>query len=112
MKWHIASFYKNPMKYINTTFKALTLSLLTTPSVFGEINTGDFLKFSGIVTTRYEFRETDPLDPSHALTARARVGLTLGEFNGFSAFVEGEGTQGIIEAVSYTHLTLPTILRV
>ncbi|MGC6465035.1 MAG: alginate export family protein [Akkermansiaceae bacterium] len=85
------------MKNINTTLKALSLSLLITPSVFAEINTGDFLKFSGIVTTRYEFRETDPLDPSHALTARARVGLTLGEFNGFSAFVEGEGTQGIIE---------------
>ncbi len=65
-----------------------------------EAQDGDFLtkiKFSGNIRTRYEFRETDPLDPSHALTVRARLGLTIGEFNGFSAFVEGEGTQGIVE---------------
>lgn len=85
------------MRNINTTLKVLTLGLLVAPSATAEINTGDFLKFNGIVTTRYEFRETDPLDPSHALTARARIGMTLGEFNGFSAFIEGEGTQGIIE---------------
>ena len=60
-------------------------------------NPGDFLKITGAITTRYEFRETDPLDASHALTARARIGLNLGDFNGFSAFVEGEGTQGLIE---------------
>jgi len=57
----------------------------------------DFLKISGNIRTRYEFRETDPADPSHALTVRARLGLTIGEFNGFSAFIEGEGTQGIVE---------------
>ncbi len=63
-------------------------------------DTPDFLskvKFSGHITTRYEFRETDPLDASHALTARARIGMTLGEFNGFSAFVEGEGTEAIVD---------------
>ena len=61
---------------------------------------GDFLstlKFSGDLRARYEFRETDPLDASHALTARARIGLTLGRPTGFSAFVEGEGTQAIVE---------------
>ncbi len=63
-------------------------------------DTPDFLskiKFSGHITTRYEFRETDPLDESNALTARARIGLTLGEFNGFSAFIEGEGTEAIVD---------------
>lgn len=62
--------------------------------------TPDFMekiKFSGAITSRYEFRETDPLDPSHALTVRARIGMTLNPFDGFTAFVEGEGTQGIVE---------------
>ncbi len=98
---------KRPMKTI-TSLKLLPVSfLLSQPLLGGEpapalpealtSNVGDFLKFSGIVTTRYEFRETDPLDPSHALTARARVGMLLGAADGFSAFIEGEGTQGIIE---------------
>lgn len=89
-----------------TTLKLLSLSFLLTPSVLaGEpaatvtppSNSGDFLKVTGAITTRYEFRETDPLDPSHALTVRARIGLTLNPFDGFTAFVEGEGTQGIVE---------------
>ncbi len=73
---------------------SLSLASLAFTSV---VHAQDFLKISGHVTTRYEFRETDPLDASHALTARARLGLTIGEFNGFSAFIEGEGTQGIVE---------------
>ena len=91
-----------------------------TPSISDSL-----FQFKGDIRGRYEFRETDPADPSHALTVRARLGL-LFENNGFSAFVEGEGTQGLIEdfrsnpaapvtspyAVSYTHLTLPTILLV
>ncbi|MGJ8632469.1 MAG: alginate export family protein [Luteolibacter sp.] len=47
--------------------------------------------------TRYEFRQQQGFDPSHSLTARARFGIMLGDFNGFSLFAEGEGTQGIIE---------------
>ncbi|WP_200390768.1 alginate export family protein [Roseibacillus ishigakijimensis] len=42
--------------------------------------------------TRYEFRDQSGLDASNALTARARVGLLLGDFGGFSAFAEGEFT--------------------
>ena len=91
-----------------TPLKLLSASVLLSIPLFGgepaplpvdppPSNSGDFLKFSGIITTRYEFRETDPLDPSHALTARARVGMMLGAADGFSAFIEGEGTQGIIE---------------
>lgn len=57
-----------------------------------------FAKISGDIRGRYEFYETDPLDPSHALTVRARLGLLLGDASsGFSAFVEGEGTQALIE---------------
>jgi hypothetical protein len=91
-----------------TPLKLLSLSILLSSSLSaGEpadlpapsppSNSGDFLKFSGIVTSRYEFRESDPLDPSNALTVRARVGMTLNPFDGFTAFVEGEGTQGIVE---------------
>ena len=60
----------------------------------------DFLekiKMNGDIRTRYEFREVDGLDASNALTIRARLGFTLGDFNGFSAFAEAEGTQGLIE---------------
>ena len=67
----------------------------TVPAPAADISS--LIKFSGDIRTRYEFRETDPLDASHALTARARIGLTLGKPTGFSAFVEGEGTQGIVE---------------
>ncbi len=63
-----------------------TLGVTDTPNFLEKI------KFSGDIRTRYEFRETDPLDESNAFTTRARLGLTLGEFNGFSAFVEGEFT--------------------
>ena len=48
------------------------------------------------LNSRYEFREQDGLDPSNALTIRARLGLTLGEFHGFSAFAEGEFTGAAI----------------
>ena len=44
------------------------------------------------LNVRYEFREQHGFDPSNALTARARVGLLLGDFGGFSAFAEGEFT--------------------
>lgn len=57
----------------------------------------DFLRISGDIRARYEFREQDTQDPSHALTVRGRLGLTLGDFNGFSAFIEGEGTQSIVD---------------
>lgn len=46
---------------------------------------------------RYEFREQDGRDESNALTARARLGLLLGENNGFSAFGEIEGTYAALD---------------
>ncbi len=42
------------------------------------------------IRTRYEFREQDGLDASHAWTTRARVGLKTADFSGFSAFAEAE----------------------
>ena len=52
---------------------------------------------SADIRTRYEFRQMQGFDPSHSATVRARVGIMLGDFNGFSLFAEGEATQGIIE---------------
>lgn len=58
-------------------------------------NVGDYLKFSGDIRARFEARETDPADPSTAFTVSTRLGLEIGEFNGFSAFIQGEGTYGL-----------------
>ncbi len=44
------------------------------------------------ITTRYEFRDLQGLDASHALTSRARLGLLVGPFSGLSLFGELEGT--------------------
>lgn len=88
---------------INASIALLSLASLShagPSSTETEIPTSkdpDFLSFSGDVRTRYEFREMDGQDPSHALTARGRLGLTLGDFNGFSAFIEGEATESIID---------------
>jgi hypothetical protein len=49
------------------------------------------------IRTRYEYRDAEPNDPSHALTARARVGLLAGDFNGFSAFGEIEATYALVD---------------
>lgn len=48
------------------------------------------------IRARYEFGDVDRLDPSHALTIRERLGLKTLEWNGFSAFVEGEFTQAAV----------------
>ena len=66
---------------------------LTTPSISDSL-----LQFKGDLRGRYEFYEVDPLEASHALTVRARLGLLFGdESSGFSAYLEGEGTQALIE---------------
>lgn len=61
----------------------------------GEPDAFEWLKVSGDIRTRYEYRDQDGLDASNAVTARGRLGLTLGEFNGFSAFGEIEATQAL-----------------
>ena len=47
--------------------------------------------------TRYEHRDLSGFESSNALTARARIGLTLGSFNGFSATAEVEATAVLID---------------
>ncbi len=49
------------------------------------------------IRARYEFAEIDGKDPSHALTTRERVGLKTTEWNGFSALIEGEFSQALID---------------
>ncbi|HVJ44978.1 MAG TPA: alginate export family protein [Luteolibacter sp.] len=49
------------------------------------------------IRARYEFGDTDGLDPSHAFTIRERVGFKTKSFYGFSALVEGEFSQAIID---------------
>lgn len=48
------------------------------------------------IRARYEFADIEGLDASHALTFRERLGLKTQEWNGFSAFIEGEFTQAAI----------------
>lgn len=61
----------------------------------GEPDAFEWLTPSLDIRTRYEFREQEPLDSANSFTARARVGLTLGTFNGFSAFGELEATAAL-----------------
>ena len=57
----------------------------------------DWLTPSIDIRTRYEYRNQEGLDSSNSVTARARLGLTLGEFNGFSAFGELEATTALVD---------------
>lgn len=52
------------------------------------------------IRARYEIADIDGFDVSHGLTTRERVGLKTQEWNGFSAVVEGEFTQAIIDDYS------------
>ena len=58
----------------------------------GEPDALKWLTLSADIRARYEFREIDGLDAANSATVRARLGLTLGEFHGFSAFGELEST--------------------
>lgn len=49
------------------------------------------------IRLRYEFADVDHFDPSHAMTVRERLGLKTKDWYGFSALVEGEFTQAIID---------------
>lgn len=49
------------------------------------------------IRARYEFADVDGLDPSHAFTTRERVGVKTSAWNGFSALVEGEFTQDLVD---------------
>ncbi len=49
------------------------------------------------IRARYEYGDTDGLDPSHAFTIRERLGFKTAAFHGFSALIEGEFTQAIVD---------------
>jgi hypothetical protein len=49
------------------------------------------------IRARYEYGDVDGFDQSHALTFRERLGLKTIEWNGLSAFIEGEFTQAAID---------------
>ena len=49
------------------------------------------------IRARYEFGDVDTFDPSHAFTVRERVGLKTMAWNGFSAFIEGEFSQAVVD---------------
>lgn len=49
------------------------------------------------IRSRYEFGDVDLLDPSHAFTFRERLGVKTRAWNGFSAFIEGEFSQAVID---------------
>jgi hypothetical protein len=57
----------------------------------------DKINFTGDFRARYEFRDEETFNASNALTVRGRLGLKIGEFNGFSAFIEGEGTHAFVD---------------
>ncbi len=52
------------------------------------------------IRARYEFADIDGFDPSHAFTVRERLGLKTAAWNGFSAFIEGEFTQSVVDDYS------------
>jgi hypothetical protein len=49
------------------------------------------------IRARYEFGEVDGFDTSHAFTLRERIGLKTRAWNGFSALVEGEFLQALVD---------------
>lgn len=49
------------------------------------------------IRARYEFGEVDGFDASHAFTLRERVGLKTKSWIGFSALVEGEFLQALVD---------------
>ncbi|MFT4176007.1 MAG: hypothetical protein QM627_05070 [Luteolibacter sp.] len=52
------------------------------------------------VRARFETADIDGMDVSNALTVRERVGLKTTSWNGFSALIEGEFTQAVIDDYS------------
>ncbi len=49
------------------------------------------------IRARYEFGDVDALDTSHAFTIRERLGLKTKAWYGFSALMEGEFSQAVID---------------
>jgi hypothetical protein len=67
------------------------------PEVTMESPKEDWITPTLNIRARYEFGDVNGFDPSHSFTVRERLGLKTIEWNGFSAFVEGEFTQAVID---------------
>lgn len=87
--------------------KVTTLLLLTAaPAFAGTPVTPDVPKPAPWITptidvrARYEFSDIDGYDVSHGFTTRERLGLKTAAWNGFSAVIEGEFTQAILDDYS------------
>lgn len=65
------------------------------PVAPGEPDAFQWLTPSAELRTRYEYRNQEGLEAANSVTARGRLGLTLGEFHGFSAFGEIEATYAL-----------------
>lgn len=57
----------------------------------------DWIKPMIDIRTRYEFGDIDGFDRSHAWTFRERIGLKTKAWNGFSALIEGEFSQAVVD---------------
>jgi hypothetical protein len=79
---------------------ATTVSRAGTPAPSPEIAAAaeaPWIKPTIDIRLRYEFADIDGLDPAHSLTSRERLGLKTKDWHGFSALVEGEFTQAIVD---------------
>lgn len=69
----------------------------TPETVVAPLNSEEWLTPTLNIRSRYEFGDVDGSDPSHAFSIRERLGLQTQSWNGFSAFIEGEFSQAVID---------------
>lgn len=69
----------------------------TPESTVEPASSGDWITPLIDIRTRYEYADIDGSDPSHAWTFRERLGLKTTAWNGFSALIEGEFSQAVID---------------
>jgi hypothetical protein len=85
--------------------KTALLVLATTPVVCAgnpepacePVKAEPWLSPSIDIRARYEFADVDGFDPSHAFTTRERLGVKTKAWNGFSAMLEGEFLQALVD---------------
>jgi hypothetical protein len=93
------------MKYTSLLLIASSPILLagtTEPIIPKSPSSGDWIKPLIDIRARYEFADIDApgLDQSNAFTIRERLGLETMAWNGFSALVEGEFSQAVVDNYS------------
>ncbi len=83
------------LKYRSYIIFALSIS--THLTLKAETLKPDWLTFSLESRLRYELRNQQGLDNSHAMTLRARPGIKIGPDTGLSAFIQSEHTIALID---------------